>query len=214
MCAIVIICDFPLKFSQNTSSFSRPATMRAASGRETAQMIAEYVVRSMKGFAMFKSRLTYTLPLCALLMMPAMAQARSCDLPANMDELQAQLIDGVNAERAANGLPPLRLNAALDKAAQAHACDNAKRHETSHVSSDGSQLQNRLRRAGYRFAMANENTGRGFGSSQSAVDWWMNSPHHRDNILMRGTQDIGVGIAFSDAPESRLHWVIDMGVSH
>lgn len=162
---------------------------------------------------MNKPRLLAVLTICAAILAPLAAAARSCDLPGNMGELQAQVVSNVNAQRAANGLPALRLNAALVKAAQGHACDNAKRQGTSHVSSDGSQLQQRLRRAGYAFAMANENTGRGFGSSQRAVDWWMNSPHHRDNILMRGTQDIGVGIAFSDAPESRLHWVINMGAS-
>ncbi len=162
---------------------------------------------------MRNARFAHTLTLCLALLAPVAVQARTCDLPANMAALQAQLIDGVNAQRAAAGLAPLRLSPELDKAAQGHACDNAKRQGISHVSSDGSQLQQRLRRVGYRFAVANENTGRGFGSSQRAVQWWMNSPYHRDNILMRGTRDIGVGIAFSDAPESRLHWVINMGAS-
>ncbi len=162
---------------------------------------------------MNSSRLIAALVLCAAAFSPISAQARSCDLPGNMAQLRAQVVADVNAERAARGLPALRQNAELVKAAQGHACDNAKRQGTSHVSSDGSRLQQRLRRAGYSFALANENTGRGFGSSQHAVSWWMNSPHHRDNILMRGTNDIGVGIAFSDAPESRLHWVIDMGAT-
>lgn len=153
------------------------------------------------------------LVLCAAALMPAAAQARTCDLPGNMDELRAAVVANVNAQRAASGLPALQLDRALVKAAQGHACDNAKRQSTSHVSSDGSQLQNRLRRSGYSYAMANENTGRGFETAGQAVAWWMNSPHHRDNILMQGTQDIGVGIAFSDAPESRLHWVINMGAT-
>jgi uncharacterized protein YkwD len=162
---------------------------------------------------MTNSRLLLTTILGVACLAPQPALARSCDLPANIDALQAEVVGDVNAERAANGLPPLSLNPALVEAAQAHACDNAKRHGISHVSSDGSQLRQRLRRAGYAFALANENTGRGFGSSQHAVSWWMNSPHHRDNILAYGTQDIGVGIAFSDAPESRLHWVINMGAA-
>lgn len=162
---------------------------------------------------MNRSRLLPALLLCAAAILPTASQARTCDLPSNMDQLRAQVVADVNAERSARGLPALHLNSELVRAAQSHACDNAKRQGTSHVSSDGSQLQHRLRRVGYSFALANENTGRGFGSSQHAVDWWMNSPHHRDNILMRGTRDIGVGIAFSDAPESRLHWVIDMGAT-
>lgn len=30
---------------------------------------------------------------------------------------------------------------------------------------------------------------------------------------MPQTRDIGIGIALSDAPDARLHWVIDMGLS-
>jgi uncharacterized protein YkwD len=158
-------------------------------------------------------RLLATLVLSAASMLPVAAQARSCELPGNMEQLRAQVVADVNAERASRGLPALRMNADLVQAAQGHACDNAKRQTYTHVSSDGSQLQHRLRRAGYAFALANENTGMGFVSSQRAVNWWMNSPHHRDNILMRQTREIGVGIAFSDAPDSRLYWVVNMGAS-
>jgi uncharacterized protein YkwD len=150
--------------------------------------------------------------LALALLGPAMAHA-ACDLPANAAQMQADLVAGINAQRAARDLPALRMNDALDAAAQRHACDIAKRKTTSHVSANGTHLQGRLRRAGYAFALATENTGRGFVSAARAVQWWMDSPGHAKNILMRGTQDIGVGIAFSDAPESRLHWVIDMGAS-
>ncbi len=159
------------------------------------------------------SRLLSALALCAATIAPAPAIARSCDLPTNMDQLRTQIMADVNAERAARGLPALRMNRDLIQAAQGHACDNAKRQTFTHVSSDGSRLQHRLRRAGYAYALANENTGMGFVSAQRAVDWWMHSPYHRDNILMSGTREIGVGIAFSDAPDSRLYWVVNMGAS-
>ncbi|MCU0802846.1 MAG: CAP domain-containing protein [Rhodobacteraceae bacterium] len=152
-----------------------------------------------------------TLVLCATLCAPLVAQARSCDRPANLDALQAEVVAQVNAERSARGLPALRTSGALDRAAQGLACDNADRRSTSHVSANGAELRDRLRSAGYAFRAASENTGRGFGSAAQAVGWWMDSPAHRANILMDGAQDIGVGIALSAAPESRLHWVINMG---
>ena len=150
--------------------------------------------------------------LIAALLAPSAVMA-ACDQPANTAEMQADLVAGINAQRAARDLPALQLNGALNTAAQRLACDNAKRKSISHISANGAHLQGRLRSAGYRFALANENTGRGFVSAARAVQWWMDSPHHAENILMRGTQDIGVGIAVSAAPESRLHWVIDMAVS-
>lgn len=136
-----------------------------------------------------------------------------CALPEASAALRAELLAGINAERRARGLPALVLNAALDRAAQGHACDNAQRHSISHDSADGSHLQQRLRRVGYDFHIAAENTGRGFATPHRAVEWWMNSPHHKDNMLLRQAREIGIGIALSEAPDSRLHWVIDLGTT-
>ena len=149
----------------------------------------------------------------AVAMLSLGSAADACNVPANSGAMQAQLIDQLNAERRARGLAPVRLAAALDKAAQGHACDNAKRQSISHVSSDGSQLQTRLRRAGYAYRTAAENTGRGFASGARAVEWWMNSPKHKQNILLGAAREVGVGIAMSAAPDSRLHWILVLGKS-
>jgi uncharacterized protein YkwD len=138
---------------------------------------------------------------------------QACTIPGNAAAMQSELLAHLNAERKARGLSALTLSAKLDKAAQGHACDNAKRRSISHTSSDGGTLKTRLRRAGYGFRIAAENTGRGFATGTSAVEWWMNSPHHKDNILLRKAREVGVGIAVSDAPDSKLHWIIVMGAS-
>ncbi len=141
---------------------------------------------------------------------PAVA---GCLLPPNAQALQQEVLAQLNAERKAHGLPAFRLSTKLDKAAQGHACDNARRHSISHDSSDGATLKTRLQRAGYRFRAAAENTGRGFGSGTRAVEWWMNSPKHRSNILLAKVRDVGIGIALSEAPDNKLHWVINFGAS-
>lgn len=141
------------------------------------------------------------------------APVLACNLPSNADALQQEVLAHLNAERRAHGLPAFRLSAKLDKAAQGHACDNAKRRSISHDSSDGGTLKTRLKRAGYKFRAAAENTGRGFGSGARAVDWWMNSPKHRSNILLGKVREVGIGIALSDAPDNKLHWVINFGAS-
>ena len=138
----------------------------------------------------------------------------ACTVPSGSSAMQAELMANLNAERKAHGLQPLKLNPALDKAAQKHACDNAKRHSTSHVSGDGSHLQHRLRRVGYDYQTAAENTGRGFASGKRAIEWWMDSPGHKKNILLRNVSEVGVGIAMSDAPDSRLHWILVVGKSY
>lgn len=148
---------------------------------------------------------------CAALLLAAPAMA--CSVPGNAGAMQAELLSHLNAERKAQGLSALRASAKLDKAAQGHACDNAKRRSISHVSSDGGTLKNRLRRAGYAFRTAAENTGRGFASGARAVEWWMNSSKHRDNILLRKAKEVGIGIAVSPAPDNKLHWILVVGAS-
>jgi uncharacterized protein YkwD len=160
-----------------------------------------------------KSRTLLTLA-AAFCLLAGASHAATCTVPDSASALQAELLAGLNAERAARSLPPLKLDPALDTAAQKHACDNAKRMTTSHVSGDGSKLQHRLRRVGYDYATAAENTGRGFASGKRAVEWWMDSPKHKQNMLMSGVQDIGIGIALSAAPDSRLHWIMVVGASH
>lgn len=151
--------------------------------------------------------------LCALApaMLPAPAGAASaCVAPGDSSVLRSELIASVNTERKRHGLPPLRDDHALDRAAQNQACDNAALRSISHLAANGAPLQSRLRSAGYRYRLATENTGRGFATPQRAVEWWMNSPKHRTNILMADTRDIGVGIALSAPPDNKLHWIIVM----
>ena len=148
----------------------------------------------------------------ALLCLGTAAQA-GCAVPANADAMQQELLIHLNAERKAHGLPALKLSGKLDKAAQGHACDNARRKSISHTSSDGGTLKTRLRRVGYGFRTAAENTGRGFASGARAVEWWMHSPKHKDNILLRKAREVGVGIALSPAPDNKLHWIIVVGAS-
>ncbi len=152
--------------------------------------------------------------LAAALALAALSADAACAPPKGASALQSELLAHLNAERKARGLPALTLNPALDKAAQGHACDNARRKSTSHVSADGSHLQTRLRRVGYDYMTAAENTGRGFASGKRAIEWWMNSPGHKKNILLKNVREVGVGIAMSAAPDSRLHWIIVLGKSY
>ncbi|WP_180995950.1 CAP domain-containing protein [Tabrizicola aquatica] len=155
---------------------------------------------------------TFAALVAAVLLSSAPALA-GCILPSNADALQQEVLSHLNAERKAHGLPAFKLSTKLDKAAQGHACDNARRRSISHDSSDGGTLKTRLRKAGYKFRAAAENTGRGFGTGARAVEWWMNSPKHRSNILLGKVREVGIGIALSDAPDNKLHWVINFGAS-
>ncbi|OYW58872.1 MAG: hypothetical protein B7Z10_05465 [Rhodobacterales bacterium 32-66-7] len=139
------------------------------------------------------------------------APALACSYPANLAEIQADVLQRLNAERADAGLSDLRHSGKLTTAALGHACDNADRRSTSHISSNGGSLKSRLRAVGYGFRVAAENTGRGFGSAARVVEWWMASSGHRKNILLSRAREVGIGIALSPAPDSKLHWVLVLG---
>lgn len=114
----------------------------------------------------------------------------------------------INQERQKNGLRPLQVATALERAAQDHACDNANQRRISHIGSDGADLRARLRRAGYRFRAANENVGN-YPATTHMFAAWMSSSGHRANILDRKATELGVGVA--TGADNRLYWVTNSG---
>ncbi len=146
--------------------------------------------------------LPLSLPLLALLALPAAA----CGHPGDLGARQAGVAAAVNVQRQAAGLPALAPSAALNAAAQGHACDLAGRDRLSHTGADGSSFGTRIRREGYRFRAANENLGEGGRSSEAAVASWMGSPPHRRNVLARPMRQIGVGMAL--AADGSAYWVM------
>ncbi len=132
-----------------------------------------------------------------------------CHRPPGTDALQAEVIGLVNTIRAEHGLGPVVPSPRLAAAAQGHACRNAAAVSTSHVDPDGTTYQQRLARAGYGWQQAAENTALGFGGSAGrVVAGWMVSPGHRQNILLPGITEAGLGFMPGNGPPA---WVLDFG---
>jgi hypothetical protein len=64
----------------------------------------------------------------------------------------------------------------------------------AHVSPDGTTPWVWIRKAGYNYLYAGENLARGFDTSASVVNAWMNSPEHRANLLSSNYTDIGFAV--------------------
>ncbi|MFF4366892.1 sigma-70 family RNA polymerase sigma factor [Streptomyces sp. NPDC001594] len=105
-----------------------------------------------------------------------------------------QVIALVNSERAAAGCGPLKEDAQLDRAAQGHSDDMARRGFFDHTNPDGAGPGDRTTAAGYRWSTYGENIARGQQTAQDVMDSWMKSPGHRANILNCSFKDIGVGM--------------------
>ncbi|UQI48447.1 CAP domain-containing protein [Streptomyces sp. HU2014] len=108
-----------------------------------------------------------------------------------------QVVDMVNAERAKHGCSAVTVNAKLTAAAQGHSDDMAARDYYAHTSPEGKGPGDRITAAGYRWSTYGENIFKSPKDARTAMDGWMKSQGHRDNILNCSFKEIGVGINFS-----------------
>jgi len=107
----------------------------------------------------------------------------------------------LNGERADRGLPPFAHHPALAEAATVYAADLVAGSYFSHTGRDGSDLVERIERAGYisgdRSWRVGENLAWGTGglaTPAAIVQAWMNSAGHRKNILNARFREIGIGV--------------------
>jgi uncharacterized protein YkwD len=127
--------------------------------------------------------------------------------PAAPSDMQEFALWQINQSRAAYGLPPLRLDAAIGKVASAHAWDQINYGYFSHTGRDGSKVSDRLRAAGISFSWSGENMCYYNGLGLRAMLEWchstfMSEPYpgfanHIGNILSTNYTRLGLGIAQS-----------------
>ena len=109
--------------------------------------------------------------------------------------LPAALTTLTNADRAAEGISPVREDADLDKVAAAKAADMAAKGYFAHVSPSGKTPWDWLDEGGYQYTYAGENLAVDFTESKDVEEAWMNSPLHRANILKQQYTRVGIGVA-------------------
>ena len=131
----------------------------------------------------------------------------------DLADVRARMLALVNRERAARRLAPLRENAALDAAAQAHADDMIRRSYYAHAAPDGASALDRAHRAGYLPVAVGENIAEGQTSVEEVMKGWMESPLHRGEILSVAMREIGMGLAFGrNARGWEIVWVQNFGI--
>lgn len=123
-------------------------------------------------------------------------------------ERVASVVEAHSREREEAGLPPVRANARLQAAAQAHARDMAEHEKMDHKGSDGSTPFRRMETQGYRYRRAGENIAYGQPDVEAVMKVWMNSPPHKKNIL-GGFSQIGVG--YATAEDGTPYWCVTFG---
>jgi len=127
----------------------------------------------------------------ALMAVPVVAQAQPLDGAERVLQL-------VNAERAAHGCGPLRIDDKLTKAAERESRHMATQHFFSHTEPDGTTPGMRVKDTGYVYQMVGENIVADTDDADDAVEAWMNSPGHRDNILTCAFKETGIAVYEQD----------------
>lgn len=102
-----------------------------------------------------------------------------------------QVVALVNAERAKEGLPALKMAEDVSRAALVRAKETEI--SFSHTRPDGRGFNTVLTEQGVKFRGAGENIAWGQKSPQEVMKGWMNSPGHRANIMNSKYTTIGVG---------------------
>jgi uncharacterized protein YkwD len=121
-----------------------------------------------------------------------------------------EILNRLNADRVAQGIPPLLWNANLAEAAQRHSDDMATNTMLSHEGADGSRFWERMSAAGYDLTAGAENVLlRPDASASGAYDQWWNSAPHRSNML--NPDYVEVGIAYSVAADGTHYFTMLLG---
>lgn len=117
----------------------------------------------------------------------------------------------INLERTAVGIPPLRVNAALERAAEGHSWDMALNGFVGHTGSDGSTPWERIEREGYTDWYAAGEVVGCTATASSMVKAWMSSLPHRTILLNPDLLEIGVGYAYEPSSPWRHYWTANLG---
>ena len=127
--------------------------------------------------------------------------AATCSFDEN-PQFVTQLQTLINEERISAGLSALDLNAQLTAAAEAHAADMLCNNYFSPVALDGSTPEDRVETAGFDASLVVEllyalHPSLG-GNPPSALEWWLNNPDSRADLLNADTTDFGVAYVSSE----------------
>ncbi|MFL6263385.1 MAG: CAP domain-containing protein [Thermoanaerobaculia bacterium] len=140
--------------------------------------------------------------------------ARQTASLSDLNQARADMLARVNAERAKDGRPALKLDPRLNEAAQKHAEDMLLRSYYDHFSPAPEKTSpiERARKAGYAPRIVAENIARGPFTVNEVMDNWMLSREHRGNLLHPAFRDLGVGIAVGrNSVGLTVLWVQDFG---
>ncbi|RQM17695.1 hypothetical protein DD237_000700 [Peronospora effusa] len=154
----------------------------------------------------------WTTSVLFLLVATASGSLRRLQTYTQTSDYEALMLERVNLERSAQGLPLLCINKKLQLAAQGHSDDQAANNFMDHTGSNGSTPAERVSAAGYDWRGVAENVAAGQVDVTEVMDAWMNSEGHRHNILGDYTM-LGSAYAYTSNGLYKHFWTQNFGQS-
>lgn len=198
-------CSF-LMLSVVLVSASLPAFARTGSGsRPSARPVARLISTSESVVGNRAVRPRYVPPVRSHKPSVVAASASSASVvvtasaPVNASGDEQRVLELVNARRRERGLSPLTCDGGLMRMARLHASNMAHQDFFDHIGPDGTDAVARARTVGLRgWRALGENIAYNQGSNDAAafaVERWMLSSRHRENILSASYTHTGLGVA-------------------
>jgi uncharacterized protein YkwD len=117
----------------------------------------------------------------------------------SLNDKESVLFTAVNEQRAAAGLAPVQLNAALTDLSRYRSNDMASRNYFSHVTPEGTKFLSMLTDRGVSYKFAGEILARNnypsAETAQTAMQSYLNSPQHKAIIMDGQYSQVGIGYA-------------------
>ncbi|MDO8424732.1 MAG: CAP domain-containing protein [bacterium] len=126
------------------------------------------------------------------------------------DITKTALIEYVNQTRDSLGLSSLQENSELDLAAYLKAKDILEKDYFDHWSPEGVSPWHWFDEAGYNYKFAGENLAIGFLDSDEVYQAWLDSPTHKENILNKNYQEIGIAVLKGEFEDRETNVVVQL----
>ena len=123
---------------------------------------------------------------------PPQSTAQTAPVAEAPNDLAKNILDELNATRAANGLGSLHYSAELQASADTRAVESVQNF--SHMRPNGTGCETAVT---VDYTVTGENliqVTSEFATAAIMMDTWMNSPTHRNNILLPSFTDVAIGV--------------------
>lgn len=121
-----------------------------------------------------------------------------------------EVIKLTNEKRVQAGLSPLKENQLLSQAALQKGQNMLEKDYWAHTGPDGTQPWAFFSKVGYKYRYAGENLARDFTNPKDAVEAWMASNSHRDNLMSAKYQEIGIAVVEGDLGGSDTTLIVQL----